>query len=132
MRIKNVKMIDVSDWDELVSQTYGKMYSFQQQDGCKERGLFRFTVPEACEEYENDSVPEIVNHGEMGVSFGAWLKRDPKAPLVDEGGAEERNDLWAVDMWWERNFYPEVQMIANDLHEKGLLEAGDYTIDIDW
>ena len=29
-------------------------------------------------------------------------------------------------------FYPNFQMIANDLHEKGLLPAGEYSIDIDW
>jgi len=35
-------------------------------------------------------------------------------------------------MWWERNFYPDVEMIANDLHKRGILEAGEYVIDIDW
>jgi hypothetical protein len=35
-------------------------------------------------------------------------------------------------MWWDRNFYPNLQMVANDLHEKGLLAAGDYIISIDW
>lgn len=24
------------------------------------------------------------------------------------------------------------KMVANDLHAKGLIDAGDYTIDIDW
>jgi hypothetical protein len=35
-------------------------------------------------------------------------------------------------MFWDRNFYPNVQMVANDLHKKGLLEAGEYSIRIDW
>lgn len=35
-------------------------------------------------------------------------------------------------MWWVRNFYPDVNMVANDLYEKGLLEAGEYLINIDW
>ena len=43
-----------------------------------------------------------------------------------------RKDQWAIDLWWERNFYPNIQMVANDLHSKGLLEAGEYTINIDW
>ena len=30
---KKVNMIDVSDFDQLVEDTYGKIYSFQQQDG---------------------------------------------------------------------------------------------------
>ena len=35
-------------------------------------------------------------------------------------------------MFWERNFYPHVEMVMNDLHAKGLVEAGEYVIDIDW
>jgi hypothetical protein len=29
----------------------------------------------------------------------------------------------------ERNFYPDVQMVANDLYSKGLVAAGKYEID---
>ena len=127
MRIRTEKVIDVSDWDKCVRETYGRRYSFQQQDDCKERGMFRFTVPdEEVNDYEVDSVPEVVNHSEMGVSFEAWLKREPNTPLADG-----RSD-YSLDLWWDRNFYPDVQMVANDLHAKGLLEKGDYAIDIDW
>ena len=72
-------------------------------------------------------VPEIVNHEEMGVSFKSWLARDPHKPL-----SSGREDSFGLELWWERNFYPDVQMIANDLHSKGLIESGDYVIDIDW
>lgn len=126
MKIRTEKVIDVSEWDALVSKTYERPYSFQQQDGCRSRGVFRFSVPSEAEDYERDSVPAIVNHEENGVSFAAWLKRDPKAPLAN-GRAD-----YCLDLWWDRNFYPDVQMVANDLHARGLLEAGDYTIDIDW
>lgn len=131
MKIRTEKVIDVQEWDELVQKTYGRTYSFQQQDGCKDRGNFRFTVPneETCD-YENETIPEIVNPKEMGVSFAAWLARDPKAPLKDEGEGGEKS--WIINLWWRRNFYPEFQMVANDLYSKGLLEAGDYTINIDW
>jgi len=125
-------MIEVQDWDALVEETYGRPYSFQQQDGCKNRGIEEITVSsEEGYDYENDTVPEVVNHKDMGVSFAAWLKRDPKQPLSNEED-DCREDQWAIDMWWERNFYPSVEMIANDLHKKGLLEAGEYTINIDW
>ncbi len=120
------KVIDVSDWDQLVQETYGRVYSFQQQDGCKERQRVHITIPDDPYDYENDSVPEIVNGEEMGVSFKAWLDRHPEQKLVDQEYG------YQLDLWWERNFYPDVQMIANDLHEKGLIEAGDYVIDIDW
>ena len=64
----------------------------------------------------------------MGVSFKAWLERDPKQKL----NADDCDCPSAITMWWERNFYPDVQMIANDLHSKGLLPAGEYVINIDW
>jgi hypothetical protein len=124
VKIQTKQMIEVSDWDRLVTKTYGKVYSFQQQDDCKDRGIHRLTVPSPAEDYENDTVPEVINGSEMGVSFAAWLARDPK-----EWKGAARHD---ADLFWERNFYPDVQMIANDLHAKGLLPEGEYCINIDW
>ena len=37
--------IEVSEWDDVVTETYKRPYSFQQQAGCRERGVFRFRVP---------------------------------------------------------------------------------------
>lgn len=127
MKIKTEKVIEVSDWDDLVQKTYGRTYSFQQQGGCKSRGMFRFEVPAEAEDFENDSIPEVVNGREMGVSFTAWLAREPKQQL-----SSGREDQWGIDLWWARNFYPDFQMVANDLHKKGLLDAGEYVIEIDW
>lgn len=124
--VSDKKVIKLRDWDELVKETYGRPYSFQQQDGCQDRGMFELTVPdEEAEDFENSTVPEIVNDSDMGVSFAAWLARDPKQPLPNEAA-------WALDLWWGRNFYPNVQTVANDLHAKGLLDAGEYLIEIDW
>ena len=129
LKINNVKSIDVDDWNKFVTETYGRPYNFQQQDDCKgNHTSFEFTVPDEANDYENDTLPEEVNHEEMGVSFSAWLKRDPKTPLK---GEEDCPD-YCIEMWWERNFYPDVQMIANDLHVKGLLEEGEYVIHIWW
>lgn len=128
IKTRTEQVIDVSDWDNLVETTYGREYSFQQQDGCKERQRVRITIPDYADDYENDTVPEIVNHEDMGVSFAAWLARDPKQKLSNR----DDQDSWSLSLWWTRNFYPSVQMIANDLHARGLIEAGDYTIDIDW
>lgn len=122
------KVISVQDWDDLVQTTYCRPYSFQQQDDCKERQRVHISIPDHPYDYENETVPEVVNGDEMGVSFAAWLARDPKQKL----NADDRDSPSAIIMWWERNFYPDVQMIANDLHAKGLIEAGDYVIDIDW
>jgi len=132
MKIRTEKLIDVQEWDKLVQDTYGKPYSFQQQNGCKDRGIQYLTVPSEVDYDDdyNDSIPEVVNHKEMGVKFAKWLERDPKQPLKDEKG--EREDQWGIDLWWERNFYPSPESVANDLHKKGLLEAGEYLINIDW
>lgn len=126
MKIRNEKVIDVGDWDELVETTYGRTYSLQQQDGCKERQRVHLTIPDEAYDYDADMVPEEVNHEDMGVSFKAWLARDPNQKIP-----EQKYD-YELELWWHRNFYPDVQMIANDLHSRGLIEAGDYVIDIDW
>lgn len=118
LKYKTERVIDLGDWDNFVTRTYNRPYNFQQQDGCKERGTHRFTVPDEPDDYENDSVDQ----GEMGVSFDAWLTRDPNQQFESDSNRRV----------WARNFYPDMQMIANDLHAKGLLEAGEYIIEIDW
>ena len=123
------RTVDLEEWDHLVETTYGRPYRFQQQDGCKSRGTEYFTVPCQPIDYENDTVPEVVNGDIMGVNFKAWLARDPGQKIPKEGS----NDLWdGTPMFWERNFYPDLDTVAQDLYEKGLIEAGTYTIDIDW
>jgi len=147
MEIKTVKQISIQDWDELVEKTYNKVYSFQQQDGCKERGVVTIWT-DGPEDFENDTIPEIINGEEMGVSFKSWLERHTETPLNPTkeqlkeckyywGKTEEDESKWKKDkshinLFWERNFYPHVSMIANDLFKRGLLEAGEYQIVIDW
>lgn len=127
MKTHTETVIEHSDWNDLVMKTYGRQYCFQQQDGCRERGVERFTVPsEADDGYMNDSVPEEVNHETRGVKFSKWLERDPKQKLPGQEADYE------LRLWWNRNFYPDFQTLVNDLHAKGLLAAGDYTINIDW
>lgn len=135
MKIKTVKMIEDSDWDELVKETYGRPYTFQQQNGCQDRGTFELTVPadDEDDEYMPETVPEIVNGDEMCVKFESWLARNPKQYLTpQEGDEDDSMQDFDLDLWWTRNFYPNIQSVANDLHKKGLLEAGEYVINIDW
>jgi hypothetical protein len=149
MKIKTVKQMDVQDWDSLVESTYKKPYSFQQQDGCKPRGVETIsTGSDWAEDYETETIPEVTNGEEMGVSFKAWLAKDPNAPLnpsdtelkecsyywgkTDEDKEDWKTDKWRIRMFWERNFYPHVSMIAQDLCRRGLLEPGEYQIKIDW
>lgn len=132
LKYKTEKVIQVQDWDKLVRDTYGKPYRFQQQDGCQSRKIVHITIPEEkqwiknMEEEMNDSVPYVINGDEMGVKFDVWLKRDPTEWKGEKG--EERY----LELFWGRNFYPNINTVANDLYEKGLIEAGDYTINIDW
>lgn len=128
IKIKTKQIITVQDWDDLVEKTYGRPYSFQQQDGCKQRQTVYIKVPDYPEDYENDSVPDEVNGEEMGVSFAAWQARDPK----EWNGAPEDKRDWTIGLFWQRNFYPHVQMVANDLHSRGLIPAGEFGIEIDW
>lgn len=45
MKSKTLKVIELSDWDDLVEKTYGRPYNLQQQDDGKPRGLEYITVP---------------------------------------------------------------------------------------
>lgn len=127
MLYKTCKVVEDRDWDDLVENTYNRPYCLQQQDDCRPRGMVELTVPaEYDDEDMNDSVPEIVNDLEIGVKFDVWLSRDPRQPLQQQ---KNNHDL---DLWWHRNFYPHLQAVANDLHKRGLLEAGEYLINIVW
>jgi len=124
---KQVTMISVSDWDKLIKETYGKEYSFQQQDGCKGRGVFSFNVPVThTDDYMRNEIPIEVNGDIMGVSFETWKNTPPDAfdNLFEQS--------YQIILIWERNFYPDVSMIIDDLAKRGLLEKGEYVIDIDW
>ena len=123
------KIIDSFDLDDLVLETYGKPYCFQQQDGCKDRGTEHISIPvKNSYDFENTSLPFEINGDDMGVSFETWLNTTP----------EEINDKYPEDyrgqndLWWERNFYPNIDMIVNDLYNKGLIKEGEYLIEIDW
>ena len=127
MKISTKQIIEDSEWDKLVSETYGRPYEYQQQGGCRYRGLFPFRVPDEVEENDwPNTIPEVVNGEEMGVSFEAWLTRDPGQKILDQDAD------YQLALWWTRNFYPPFQAVANDLCQKGMLEAGEYVINIDW
>lgn len=125
-----VNIVDVGEWNKLVSNTYGRPYNFQQQEGCQERGVFKITIPSEYSQEEedemNESIPEVVNGEEMGVRFKTWLERDPNKPILNQ------TYDFQLGIFWDRNFYPNIHAVANDLYEKGLIDAGDYVIDIDW
>ena len=130
-------MFEVQDWNDLVKTVYNKPYHFQQQDGCKQRGTFKFSVPleDDPSDFEETENSMVVNGDDMGVSFKTWLETDPTLPVKHDTygrGIEETNEQSDKDFVWERNFYPCVDMIIEDLASKGFLEDGDYMINVDW
>ena len=128
LKFKNKKVIEVSDWDDLVKKTYQKPYSFQQQNGCQSRGTYILEVPSeySNDEEMHDSIPEEINGEIMGVKFSAWLARDSNQSINGD------KTQYVIELFWERNFYPDIETVANDLYKKGLIEAGEYIINIDW
>ena len=104
--IRTEKVIDECDWSNFVSVIYGRPYRLQQQGECYPNGSNEYVdVPN--DEDEEDWV---------NVNLNDWLAKDPNDTGID----------------WMREFYPSLHTIANDLHNKGLLEAGSYTIHISW
>jgi len=136
MIIRDIKMIDSDDLDDLIQETYNKPYCFQQQDGCKSRGTHTITVSK--EDYNEDdddypdNIPFLINGEEMGVKFKTWLNTTPEDINKNNPESYPKSYPGANNLFWERNFYPDIQHIVNDLCNKGLLEAGEYTINIDW
>lgn len=132
LNIKTIKQIDVDDWDDLVVSTYGKPYSFQQQEGCQSRGVVTIWVPgedaEEIDERMPDKIPFKINGEKMGVKFDVWLN------TIEEDIIEKlsKKDKMFSGLFWDRNFYPDINVVANDLYKKGLIEAGEYNIKIDW
>jgi hypothetical protein len=127
LELRTEKVVDCQEWDRLVVETYGRPYCLQQQEGCQSRGVRALSVPSKSNDEEmHESIPEKINGEDMGVKFATWLSRDPKAPVGD------RSDEFGIGLFWERNFYPDSQEVANDLLRRGLIEAGEYLIIIDW
>lgn len=131
IRYKEIRQIDVDDFDNFVEETFGRPYCFQQQDGCKDRGTFEFSIPQiwGCEDFDNDTIPEVVNGDVRGVSFKAWLARDPQQKLDTEDEWDREHGL---DLFWNRSFYPSVDMIIDYIEKNKILPEGNYQIKIDW
>lgn len=136
IKITQRNQIECSDWDALVVETYGKPYCFQQQNGCRQRGIFSITIPD---EYGNEAdeeasywIPKLedimIDDVRDAVKLGAWLSVNPN----DYKAKLNQYAHWNVNIFWHRNYYPDIHTIANDLYSKGLIEAGEYDIKIDW
>lgn len=119
MRIEDVKLIWESELSALVTETYGRPYQLQQQgDMLAQESMTRATVPQEPD-FDSD-LP----------SLEEWSSRDVDAQ--PEGESSWSEHAWRRDLWWQRKFYPDLQLVLNDLHARGLLPAGDYVIHTWW
>ncbi len=66
MKMSTVTLIDEGDFSELVRETYGKPYQFQQQEFLSQDSIRFFTVPEEPDNY--------------GLTLAEWVA----TPVVDE------------------------------------------------
>lgn len=126
MKTRTVQVIEVDDWNKLVTETYGRPYNLQDQDTYFNNGVcLPLSVPEleTNDNEADDDVPEKLGEGGM-VKLATWLARDPQTP--------EFPYSWERELWWYRDFYPDLAALANDLHERGLLPAGEYMIHVWW
>lgn len=124
LEYENIRLVDSDDFDYLVETIYMKPYQFQQQDGCKDRGIVEFSVPMDPDEEYDSQIPIKINGDKMGVSFDTWLNHDVNDKFFEEE--------WRNALFYERNFYPEFWKLVNDLHSKGHIEEGKYILNIDW
>lgn len=126
--MRNLTIISDQEFDELVEKTYGKPYAFQRQDGCRDQNTYYFTVPDYFEDFADDEIPESLNSRICKVTFSAWLDRDPRQILA----LEKDTSVEDIRRWWEEYFYPDPQMIFNDLCARNILPSGEYGIDVYW
>lgn len=128
IKIKEVKLIEDRDWDELVKEVYGKKYyCLQQQDGCMDRGIIRFSLPITDIDFEgHPELPNRLGIEEMCVDLNTWVSRD------DEKKLDNQKYGWELESYWERHFYPNFEAVASNLHTRGYLEDGEYIINIFW
>lgn len=119
----DLKIIDASDWSQLVKETYNLPYNLRWQDDGIEGGIIILKVP--TKGYDYDSTPENIDFNEgRGISFKSWLTHNPKEWEPDF------SEIPFLERFGKYNFYPHLEILANDLYQKGLLPAGDYGINV--
>lgn len=117
-KIKHV--ISSAAWNKQVSKIYGRPYSIEDQ--FEFNRVLGFKVPNRSFDFANETVEENEDTKETGVNFKSWIARDPDQKIGSDPCA------FVTTLWWYRAFYPDIEVLANDLFKKGLLERGEYVI----
>lgn len=118
LKFKQINQIDSGDFDKFIRSFYKKPYCIQQQNGCMSRGAIEFSIPLI----NDDSIlfnVELFDYLDDLPSLQEWLLKDP---------SEKVEGITFLDIYWERDFYPKLSEILNDLYEKQKIVEGDYQI----
>lgn len=116
---RQVTLIWEIEFSDLVRKIYGRPYQFQQQgDMMGQDTIYRFSVP----------ATPLGDHWQA-VPFQQWLDADPPTPATDGGFDRDR---FSEELRWDREFYPEVEDVINDLHRRGLIDEGEYAMHVWW
>ena len=113
MNIKEVKLIWEHELNELITATYGRPYNYGRWQEMGQDTMTQVTVPEEADEPWEGGPP----------SLEEWLAGEPPATLTD---------AWRIEQWWQTEYCPELQVVVNDLHARGLMPAGDYVMHVWW
>lgn len=126
LEYENLRVIENYKWNEFISSIYNLPYNYQQQND-RQNTNFEFNIPNDLEEEDlgSDSIPYEVNGEDECVKFDTWKNSD-----FEEIGKNFEYEV-ETKLFYERNFYPSIFQILNDLYNRGLIEEGDYLIRID-
>lgn|SRR5574343_400590 len=120
IKTKPKHVINSDVWDKYVTKIYKRPYSISDQFEFK--NVLEFKVPNRAIDFANEIVEEDESTKETGVNFKSWISRDPSQPISGDPRP------FVTKLWWFRSFYPEIDVLANDLYKKGQLERGEYVI----
>lgn len=126
-KCENKKVIHYSDWNEFIYSIYKLPYNYQQQNDCQNKSI-EISIPrDILDNWDDgaDSIPYEVNGEEMCVKFDTWKNSDFKEMCKHFDGE------WRARLFYERNFYPDINPLLDDLYKRGLLEEGEYLILVD-
>ncbi|WP_043736189.1 hypothetical protein [Nocardia asiatica] len=105
-----VTLIDENTFSALVSHLHARPYRLQQQgDGLPQNTIVKITVP-------------ALEHDWPGIPLAEWAA----TPIGDY------TYPWQAETHWEREYYPCLEDVVNDLHARGLLAAGNYALHVRW
>lgn len=115
---ETVQVIWEHDFNKVVQSVYGKPYVFQQQGDMLlgQNGYYPFTVHSA-EKYQQWDATEI------DAELTRWLSAEPP----------QNARAFTIQLWWERENYPDIDVILYDLaYRRGLMASGRYALHVWW